>query len=289
MVRTLSAAFVALGLLSLAVLAADKEQAAKPAAATTTSAPAREWQLVWSDEFDYKGLPDPNKWDYEEGFVRNNEPQYYTRARLENAHVENGVLTIEARKEKFKNAKFNPAGKERSGQEFADYTSASLITQGKASWAYGRMELRAKMPMGLGTWPAFWTLGDSHGKTHWPACGEIDIMEFWARDPNTMTSCVHYQKDGGHKSDFGKIKARELAEFHVYALEWTPERMDFFCDGQMYHTVPLSKLDNKDDNAFRKPHYILLNLALEGRGKKIDDSALPQKFVIDYVRVYKQK
>ena len=115
-------------------------------------------------------------------------------------------------------------------------------------------------------------------------------MEVWGRRPHEVTSTVHYFQNGGHKSDGGKLTAKEsLEDFHVYALEWTPERMDFFYDGQKYHTVALSKLENDGDNAFRKPHYVLVNLALEGRGKKIDESALPQQLVVDYVRVYKQK
>ena len=250
------------------------------------------WRLVWSDEFDYQGLPDPKKWDYEEGFVRNQEPQYYTRGRLENARVENGTLIIEARKEQFKNPHFHAAASKKgpAQKEFADYTSASLITQHRADWRYGRMEIRAKLPQGAGAWPAFWTVGVNHNEVGWPACGEIDIMEYWARRSHEMTSTVHWRRDGTHQQDSGKINVPEsLGDFHVYALEWNAERMDFFCDGQKYHTVPLSKLDDKGDNAFRKPHYILLNLALEGHGRKINEQSFPQRFVVDYVRVYERK
>jgi beta-glucanase (GH16 family) len=258
---------------------------------TAGAADPAKWKLVWADEFNYTGLPDPQKWDYEEGFVRNNEPQYYTRGRLENARVENGTLIIEARKESFKNPHFKPDGTKTGRQrETADYTSASLITQNHASWRYGRMEIRAKLPQGVGTWPAFWTLGINHNTTGWPGCGEIDIMEYWARKPHEMTSTVHWRKEGKHQQDYGKLDVPEsLGEFHVYALEWNAERMNFFCDGKKYHTVPLTKLDDKGDNAFRKPHYILLNFALEGRGKKIDGTAFPQRFVVDYVRVYEPR
>jgi beta-glucanase (GH16 family) len=292
MFRLLLAALLTLNVLSAAVLAADNGQTATLDAGATARVSVPEWQLVWSDEFDYQGLPDPSKWGYEEGFVRNNEPQYYTRGRLENARVEDGTLIIEARKEKFRNPGYQampaPGGKVKA--EFAEYTSASLITLDKAAWKYGRFELRAKLPLGVGMWPAFWTLGANLREVSWPACGEVDIMEFWGRDPHRMTSCVHYRQDGGHKMAYGKIDVEEsLAEFHVYALEWYPDRMDFFYDGQKYHTVPLSKLDDKDDNAFRKPHYLLMNLAVEGNGKKIDDQALPQKYVVDYVRVYQNK
>ncbi|MCX6997297.1 MAG: glycoside hydrolase family 16 protein [Kiritimatiellaeota bacterium] len=277
---------VLIGVAVLAVL--GDARAAEPAGAAD---PAK-WQLVWGDEFNYTGLPDPKKWDYEEGFVRNNEPQWYTRGRLENARVEHGTLIIAARQEPFKNPSFQP-GATRPGKPqraAADYTSASLITQHRASWQYGRLELRAKLPQGLDTWPAFWTLGINHQTAGWPACGEIDIMEYWARRPHEMTATVHWRRDGKHQQDHGKLEVPEsLGEFHVYALEWNAERMDFFCDGKKYHTVPLAKLDDQGDNAFRKPHYILLNLALEGRGRKIDGAALPQQFIVDYVRVYAPK
>jgi beta-glucanase (GH16 family) len=150
-------------------------------------------------------------------------------------------------------------------------------------------EIRAKLPLSVGMWPAFWTLGTSRSEVGWPACGEIDVMECWGHTPRSVTSCVHSQKDRKHQSDFGKIESKQpLEDFHVYAMEWFPDRMDFFFDGQKYHTVPLSKLHDKGDNAFRKAHPILLNLALEGRGKKVDEQGLPQRLVVDYVSVYRQ-
>ena len=120
---------------------------------------AEQWKLVWSDEFDYEGLPDKKKWDYEEGFVRNKEMQYYTRARKENARVEKGMLVIEGRKEKFKNPKYKADSKKRNEQrQFASYTAASLVTLNKAAWKYGRIEVRAILPQGKGIWPAIWPL-----------------------------------------------------------------------------------------------------------------------------------
>ena len=259
------------------------------------AAPSRgaDWELVWSDEFDYTGLPDPKKWDYEEGFVRNQEPQYYTRGRLENARVESGLLIIEARKEQFKNPRYKPqaaGGKKPAAPEFARFTSASLITLNKASWQYGKMEIRAKLPVSLGIWPAFWAMGINRGQVGWPRCGEIDIMECWGRRTNEVTATVHFFKEGGHKSNGGKTLSKEpLAQFHTYALEWNADQMDFFYDGKKFHSVPVAKLGEGDANAFRKPFYLLLNLALEGRGKPIDEQALPQQLVVDYVRVYKAK
>jgi len=132
---------------------------------------AQDWKLVWSDEFDRPGLPDPAKWGYEKGFVRNQEKQYYTEARKENARVEGGMLIIESRREEYRNA---------------HYTSASLTTQGTASWTYGRMEMRAKLPTGRGIWPAFWMLGINESQVGWPACGEIDIMELVGFHPEVV-------------------------------------------------------------------------------------------------------
>src|SRR5215475_5915024 len=139
---------------------------------------ATDWKLVWSDEFDKPGLVDPAKWDYEVGLIRNNEAQYYTRERKENARVEDGMLVIESRKELFKNPDYNPAAQGKStrrNRESSEYTSASITTRGKASWTYGRIEVRAKLPSGRGTWPAIWTLG-TNTQVSWPGCGEIDIM-----------------------------------------------------------------------------------------------------------------
>ena len=250
---------------------------------------AADWKMTWSDEFDYTGLPDSKKWDYEEGFVRNNESQYYTRARLENARVENGVLVIEGRKEQFKNAKYK-AGSDKWGEqsEDASYTSASLVTLGKACWTRGRIEVRAKLPQGKGVWPAIWTLGMPGPGVKWPDCGEIDIMEFLGREPGRMYGTLHYAVAGKHCQIQGVYEAKDLQEtFHLYAIEWFDDRIDFFVDTIKYRTIALDDAGKGGENPFRKPHYLLINLALGGSwGGTIDDSVLPQKYLIDYVRVY---
>jgi len=251
---------------------------------------AAQWQLVWSDEFDYVGLPDSSKWDYEEGFVRGNEMQYYTRAQLENARVQNGVLVIEARKEQIVNPKYRPGTDSWIQQrEFGYYTSASVITRGKASWTYGRIEVRAKVPKGVGTWPAIWTLGANIAKVKWPQCGEIDIMEHVGKDPDFAYGTVHFVEDGEHKYLQGKCESKTLAgDFHIYAIEWFKDRIDFYLDETKYHTFKLDIAGKGEDNPYRRPQYLLMNLALGGSwGGEIDDSALPQKYVIDYVRVYR--
>ena len=256
---------------------------------------AAEWRLRWSDEFNTAGLPDKAKWDYETGFVRNNELQLYTRDRRENARVENGHLVIEGRKERFANPLFQPGGdpkrKRRTATAVADYTSASLITEGKASFLYGRVEVRAKLPQGRGVWPAIWMLGTSHQTIGWPRCGEIDIMEFVGKDPDHVHANVHFSKDGKHASKGAKLNTpAPYGDFHLYAVEWFPDRMDFFFDAQKYFTFQLDDAGAGADNPFRQPCYLLINLALGGAwGGPMDDAVLPQQYLIDYVRVYEAR
>jgi len=258
---------------------------------------ASEWSLVWSDEFDYTGLPNESKWNYEQGFVRNRELQYYTKARKENARVEDGHLVIEARKEDWPNPDYRDNASPRRWQrsrKTADYTSASLITRGKANWTYGRIEVRAKLPAGKGVWPAIWMLGTNIREVGWPRCGEIDIMEYVGFDPNTIFANVHMAKYN-HVKGTGKgskIKAdKPYASFHTYAIEWTPETMNFFFDENKYFTFN-NEHGGVDIWPFDQPHYLILNLAIGGSwgGQKgIDESIFPQKFLIDYVRVYRKK
>jgi beta-glucanase (GH16 family) len=253
-----------------------------------------EWKLVWSDEFDKPGLPDPVKWGYELGFVRNNEDQYFTRERLKNARVENGLLIIEARKERMKNAAVDPGAKGgKRKREFADYTSASLTTRDKAHWTYGRIEVRAKLPAGRGTWPAIWTLGANMRQAGWPACGEIDIMEFVGFEPGVIHANIHTKKYNHilktHKGEKLKI-ADASAAFHIYAIEWDAEHIDFFVDEQKYFTYRKEAAD-PDVWPYDKDQYLILNLAIGGDwgGQKgIDDGIFPQRFSIDYVRVYQK-
>jgi len=268
-----------------AVMAAGIIMSVSAGDAGRAEGPPPGYKLVWSDEFNYHGLPDPSKWGYEEGFVRNREAQYYTEAREANARVENGVLTIEGRKEHFKVPHPGQGGKE------AQYTSASLITLRKASWQYGRVEVRAKLPQGKGVWPAIWMMGADRTKVGWPACGEIDIMEFVGYTPDHVYATLHWGADYKHHQSQGKsLKVNAPWEdFHIYAMEWTPERMEFYYDQTCYHRFDVRKADQKDGNPFRRPHYLLLNLALGGEwGGKIDDAMLPQKFLVDYIRVYQK-
>jgi beta-glucanase (GH16 family) len=254
------------------------------------------WQLVWADEFDKAGLPDPAKWGYEEGWVRNNELQYYTKAREENARIENGVLIIEARQEKFRNPAFQtnaPANNRRRSREFAEVTSASLTTRGMTNWKYGRIEARAKLPQGRGVWPAIWMLG-ANRNAGWPACGELDIMEYVGFEPDTIHATIHCGKyNHVKKTEKGKtlqVKA-PYEDFHVYALEWDAEKIDMFVDDKKYFTFT-NEHSGFEAWPFDSPHYLILNFAVGGAwgaAKGVDASIFPQKFCIDYVRVYQKK
>jgi beta-glucanase (GH16 family) len=262
------------------------------------SAGAGDWKLIWSDEFDKPGTPDPDKWSYEQGFIRNNEDQLYTKDRPENARVENGMLIIEARKEHFDNPGFNPkekgAGWVRRNRATTEYTSASLTTRGKASWTYGRIEVRAKLPSGRGVWPAIWMLGTNTSSVGWPAGGEIDIMEFVGFDPGVIHANIHVKKYN-HMHNNGKGSQVTIPDasnaFHVYALEWDSQHLDFLVDDKVYFTYT-NEQTGTDAWPFDKGQYLILNLAIGGSwgGQQgIDDKIFPQKYYIDYVRVYQKK
>ena len=237
------------------------------------------WELVWADEFNYEGLADEDKWDYEVGFIRNREKQYYTRARRQNARVENGTLVIESRKEKY---------------EKGEYSSASLHTWHKAEWLHGRIEVRAKLPTGKGMWPAIWMLGTNRAEVGWPTCGEIDIMENVGFDPDTIHANIHTKAYNHQKrtNKGSKIKAEKPYEqFHIYAIEWRADRIDFFLDDEKYFTFNNEEAGN-DVWPYDKPHYLILNAAIGGTwgGQRgIDDTIFPQKYCIDYVRVFCEK
>ena len=235
------------------------------------------WKLVWADEFNVPGAPDPKKWIYEEGFVRNNEAQYYTKNRRENARVEGGKLIIEARKDNF------------LGHPIS---SAALETQGLADWTYGKIEVRAKIPTGKGSWPAIWTLGSNINKVGWPACGEIDMMENVGFDPDRMHFNFHQPKDSeapGSQKSSNFLATKPYADFHTYTMQWYPDRVELFMDGALQLTY---KNDNKNDDAtwpYHLPQFILLNLAIGGAwgGQQgIDDAIFPCRMEVDYVRVY---
>jgi beta-glucanase (GH16 family) len=209
--------------------------------------------------------------------------------------VENGLLVIEARKEQMKNPAFDPNSSAKGGarrtREFAEYTSASLTTRGKASWVHGRVEVRAKLPSGRGTWPAIWMLGTNFTQIGWPACGEIDIMECVGFDPEVIHANIHTRKYN-HAQNNGKgdkiIIPDATDDFHVYAMEWDGDHLDFFVDNRKYFTYANEK-SGMEAWPYDQDQYLILNLAIGGSwgGQKgIDDAIFPARYYIDYVRVY---
>lgn len=250
------------------------------------------YQLVWSDEFNTDGAPDSTHWNYERGFVRNHELQYY---QPENAYCKNGLLVIEARKENKPNPGYTAGSNDwRKNREAILYTSACLRTMGKYSWQYGRFEMRGRIDISAGIWPAWWTLGVSK---RWPGNGEIDIMEYYRGKLLANIACLGADKKAewySNKFSTDSLGGAKWAEqFHVWRMDWTPASISLFIDNQLLNRVPLDKLENKDGsgfNPFTQPHYMLLNMALGGdNGGDITGTSFPRKFEVDYVRVYQQK
>jgi beta-glucanase (GH16 family) len=261
------------------------------------------WELVWSDEFNYTGHPDPAKWNYEEGYVRHNELEYYTVNRLENARVDGQNLLIELRKETPQS--FLPTS---INDDWHRYTSASVNTRDTASWTYGRFEIRAKLPKGKGTWPAIWFLsplrtpnvpgppiprlssgGEVRGPYRGPnngesSQGEIDLMETWGSRPGRVAIHIHGTKG---PTPSRSVRVNDLyTEFHIYRLDWYPDHMDFFVDGDKILTYTK---DPATGWSFDHPMYLIMNVACGGPDELApDDSALPQFMTVDYVRVYQQ-
>ncbi len=237
------------------------------------------WQLVWSDEFNYSGLPDSTKWSYDVGGQGwgNNEAQYYTKARLENSEVNDGFLNIRAIKEDYQNLK---------------YTSARLVTKSKGDWLYGRFEIRAKLPDGRGMWPAIWMLPTDWKYGGWPKSGEIDIMENVGYDPYVIVASAHTSSynhiQGTQKNN--KITIDDCyTNFHVYTLEWEANEYRIYVDDKLYFTFK-NERSGYETWPFDKQFHLLLNVAVGGNwgGQQgIDETIFPRTMVIDYVRVYK--
>lgn len=234
------------------------------------------WALDWHDEFDGTAL-DRGKWVPEPGGQDNgnNEKQFYTE-RPENLRVLDGMLVLEARREAY------------GGKEF---TSARIKTAGLQERTYGRYEARIKIPRGQGIWPAFWMLGADIRTVGWPRCGEIDIMENIGKEPNLVHGTLHGPGYSGEHA-FGAPIALEAGayadDFHVYAVEWEPKRIRWYRDGILYHTATPGTV--KGEWVFEHPFYVILNLAVGGYwpGYPDETTVLPQRMLVDWVRVYKR-
>jgi beta-glucanase (GH16 family) len=244
---------------------------------TSSRPPDQALELVWQDEFDTPGLPDSDKWQYDVGGHGwgNNELQFYTDKRFDNAHIENGHLIIEARKEPYKNSQ---------------YTSARLVTKGTGDWKYGRIDVRARIPKGLGTWPAIWMLA-STTPLKWPDDGEIDIMEHVGYDQGQIHGSVHTKKYnhvlGTHKT--GIINVPDCSEkFHVYSVNWDASSVNVAVDNTVYFTFA-NEQSGYAAWPFDNPMHLLMNIAIGGNwgGQKgVDTTIWPVRMEVDYVRVY---
>lgn len=280
--------------LSAETLFAQKASLYKPDFKTPSE--IKGMKLVWNDEFNWKGKPDPANWTYENGFVRNQELQWY---RPENANCRKGVLLIEGRKEKINNPKYVAGSSDwKTGREFAEYTSACIKSIGLRQFQFGRFEIRARIDTACGAWPAIWTLGVAGG---WPSSGEIDIMEFyrwkgvptilanfaWGTDKRFVAKWDDLKKP---YSDFTKDNPDWAKKFHIWKMDWDKDSIKIFLDDLLLNDVAVKDCVNPDGfNPFLQPHYILLNLAIGANGGDPSHSHSPIKYEVDWVRVYQWK
>jgi beta-glucanase (GH16 family) len=258
------------------------------------------YRLVWSDEFDGSGPVDSAHWGFESGFVRNQELQWY---QPENAIRRNGILLIEGRREHKPNPRYVAPSADASSptappnrrgwanREFIEYTSSSINTRGKHAWLYGRFEMRAKIDVRTGSWPAFWMLGT---RGPWPTNGEVDIMEFyddtllfnvaWAGANNIVWNSVKVRRD--------RLSADWAERYHVWRMDWDERSIKLYLDDTLMNSQDLAATTNAPRpgapaNPFHEPAYILVNQAMGGQhGGDPAKSALPLKYEVDYVRVY---
>lgn len=267
---------------------------------TTTKAanptPYKGWKLIWSDEFNQDGKPDPTNWTFEHGFTRNQEFQWYHE---ENAFCEKGCLIIEGRKEKIKNPRYDSTSRDwKRNREYAEYSASSLNSAGLREFQYGRFEIRARIDTSMGLWPAIWTLGI---KGRWPANGEIDLMESYPVNGKhhilANVACAAGQAYRA-KWDSQQIPLSHFLEkdpqwpskFHVWRMDWDSTSIKLYLDDELLNETLLSDALNPDGTSpFKQPHYVLLNLAIGGQnGGDPSHTIFPTRYQIDYVRVYQK-
>jgi beta-glucanase (GH16 family) len=247
------------------------------------------YKLVWSDEFNTDGTPDPKNWNYEKGFVRNNELQWY---QSNNASVKGGLLIIEGRKEQVANPNYSASGSDwKTTRQYADYTSTSMTTSGLQSWQYGRFEMRARIPTSAGMWPAWWTLGVSG---EWPSNGEIDIMEYYKGNVLANVACGTATRwtakwDSSTKA-ISSLGSGWSSSFHIWRMDWDDVNISLYLDDTLMNAVPLSSMLNSDGTSpFKQKVYMILNLAIGGdNGGDPSGTTFPVQYEVDYVRVFQK-
>jgi beta-glucanase (GH16 family) len=248
------------------------------------------YKLVWSDEFDVDGRPNSANWKYEQGFVRNEEDQWY---QPDNATVSGGVLVIEARREQKANPNYQAGSSDwKKSRQYAQYTSSSLLTSGLHSWQYGRFEMRGRINTSAGMWPAWWTLGNSG---QWPSNGEIDIMEFYQGKVLANVACgtaTAYQAkwDSATKAISSFNDPQWSSKFHVWRMDWDATKIDLYLDDALMNTTNLADMLNADGTSpFKQPAYMIVNLAIGGQnGGDPSNTTFPARYEVDYVRVYQK-
>lgn len=246
------------------------------------------YKLVWADEFNKDGAPNPANWTCEKGFVRNGEDQWY---QSQNAYCKNGFLILEGRRETKPNPTYVKGSKDwTKGRKTIHYTSASLISQNKQQWQYGHFVMRGRIDVAKGSFPAWWTVGVSK---EWPANGEIDMMEFYQGKILANIANLDSNKESQW---FGNTKAVDslwASQFHIWVMDWDAEKIVLSVDDSVLLDEPVSKLENKDGshfNPFKQPHYMFLNYALGGSwGGGLEGAVLPKEFEVDYIRVYQKE
>lgn len=249
------------------------------------------YKLVWADEFNKYGSPDPDNWAFESGFVRNNEDQWYQE---QNAICRHGKLIIEARRVHLTNPGYVPNSTNwKQKRQFINYTSSSINTRGKHSFQYGRFIMRGRISTDAGLWPAFWTLGV---EKPWPSNGEIDIMEYYRNKLLANIACgtevPHKAKWYSNTKALNTFKANWSKKFHTWRMDWDAIAISLYVDDSLLNRIELKDLVNQDGtqfNPFMQPHYILLNLAIGGdNGGAPSATKFPKRFEVDYVRVYQK-
>lgn len=262
------------------------------------------YALVWHDEFNINGPPNPADWVPETGFVRNQEAQWY---QLANARCKDGLLVLEARRERARNPNYEPGSNDwQKSREFAEFTSASIKTRGTHEWTFGRWEMRGRIDIRPGLWPAWWTVGIAR---EWPGCGEIDMMEYFrgvllanaawgsakrwsAAWDDVKVPIDQVARDAGYASADAWAK-----DFHVWRMDWDKDWIRHYVDGRLMNEIDLSKTINAAPswaggqgggvNPFHEPHHMILNLAIGGTsGGDPSATVFPAKIEIDWVRVY---